>query len=118
MNDTLKERVIVMEWTNEKVINEIKKAGGKEVKREIRASWKDYRRFWADKYYTIEENDASEVLRVKFYRAKDIYHKLKSKLLDNNPESFLEGYCLGVRADKDTRDMLFWLLLKNYYNEI
>lgn len=83
----------------------------------IIGDWKDYRRFWADKYYTIEESEASEVLRVKFYRAKRIYEKIESKI-KIDCKAFIEGYCEGVRADKDTRDILLWLLRKNYFKEI
>ena len=59
-------------------------------------NWRDYRRFWVDKYYTIEESDASEVLRVKFYRAKEIYSKVMDKLdykeCDDCIYAFIDGY--------------------------
>ncbi len=96
-------------------VKEFKKTG-------IFGHWRDYRRYWADKYYTIEESDASEVLRVKFYRAKKIYENIEKKMIINcnkdDIHSWLEGYCEGVRADRDTRDILYWLLRKNYFKEI
>lgn len=94
-------------------VKEFKKSG-------VFGQWRDYRRYWADKYYTIEESDASEVLRVKFYRAKGIYERLSNKFFKGSKLTFsdiiyyLEGYCEGVRADKDTKDILLWLLDKNY----
>ncbi len=84
--------------------------------------WRDYRKYCANKYYTIEESDASDYMRVKFYRAKEIYGKvflnLESGSCDDCLYSFIDGYCLGTRADKDTKDMLYWLLRKNYFHEI
>ena len=56
-------------------VKEFKKTG-------IFGHWRDYRRYWADKSYTIEISDASETLRVKFYRAKDIYERLSNKFLE------------------------------------
>lgn len=60
---------------------------------------------------------------MKFYRAKEIYKKLENNFVGNKEcddciYNFIEGYCLGVRADKDTRDMLLWLIRKNYFKEI
>ena len=98
-------------------VKEFKKTG-------IFGHWREYRRFWADKSYTIEECEASEVLRVKFYRAKDIYERLSNKFFGGSKLTFsdityyIEGYCEGVRADKDTKDILLWLLEKNYRYKI
>jgi len=88
----------------------------------VLGSWSDYRLFWISKDYTRSIEDASEVLRVKFYRAKEIYSKVMDKLdykdCDNCIYSFIDGYCLGVRADQDTKDILYWLLLKNFFGEV
>lgn len=95
----------------------------KELKKtKVLGFWKDYRSFWINKYYTRDIEDASEVLRVKFYRAKEIYSKIINNLdykeCDDCIYSFIDGYCLGVRADQDTKDILYWLLLKNFFGEV
>lgn len=95
----------------------------KELKKtKVLGFWKDYKVFWISKYYTRNIEDVSEVLRVKFYRAKEIYSKIMNNLdykeCDNCIYSFIDGYCLGVRADSDTKDILYWLLLKNFFSEL
>lgn len=116
-----------MEWTNEKVINEIKKAGGKEVKyenafdvlqrkkKQDKASWKDYKKEWLNEDYTRNKEDIEERLRVKFYRAQDIYERIGIAFKKSNSEnydSFFDGYVAGAKYDKDTESMLYFIYRK------
>ena len=104
-------------YVNEPLRKEIEEKENELKKTKVLGSWKDYKTFWITKYYTRNIEDASEVLRVKFYRAKKIYEKIQGKI-KIDCKAWIEGYCEGVRADNDTKDILLWLLRKNYFSEV
>jgi hypothetical protein len=107
-------------YVNEPLRNNIKEMDS-EKKDKVLGSWKDYKKFYMDIDYTLEEENFSERERVKFYRAKEIYSKIMNKLdykeCDDCIYSFIDGYCLGVRADDETKNILYWLLRKDFFRE-
>lgn len=77
----------------------------------MEVSWKEYKRYLLNRDYTLNPEDITERLRVKFYRGKKIFEKVKGF-----NEDFLNGFCSGAELDEETIQILFWLYNRHFKN--